>query len=305
MTFGMDLDFQPLKSSLTHTGRQLPPLIYGTAEITGPATVLAALKAGYRALDCACQPQYYHEHVVGAAITEALRPISQGGLGLERTDLYIQTKFTTLAGHTSDKAPYTSDDPTRLRVEKSLNMSLSKLGLDRVDALLLHGPLPTMAETLETWKAMESFVGDAVGELGVCNVTLEQLQTVWGDATIRPSIVQNRFWSRNDYDKDVRVFCSDHDIVYQAFWVLKANPHLLDSSLVGWLADRSGQTRQDVLYTLVLGLGRDASGVCVLNGTTREERMKSSLATISHLGLAPKMVREAFLAELCLEQKAV
>ncbi|EEU36147.1 uncharacterized protein NECHADRAFT_105652 [Fusarium vanettenii 77-13-4] len=255
----------------------VPPFLYGTAEKTDPTLILSALRVGYRALDCACQPQFYHEQAVGQAIASALSPVSQGGLGLRRSDLFIQTKFTTPSGHKPGLSPYLETDSPETKVKKSLKMSLTKLGVGYVDSLLLHGPMPTLEETLQIWAGMESVFGSKVRNLGLSNVSLEQLRVIHSHATIKPSMVQNRFWHHNHFDSAVRSFCVDHKMTYQAFWVLTGNPQLLDCNIVGWFAEKVGVSREDALFNLVLSLGRDGSRISVLNGTTNPARMVRSL----------------------------
>jgi diketogulonate reductase-like aldo/keto reductase len=229
----MAYDLQPLLPSPTLGGSVIPPLIYGTAEKTDFPLIVAALRAGYRAIDTACQPQYYHEDVVGDAIEVALAPVSQGGLGLDRKGLFVQTKFTTPAGQLQSSAPYEPLESPETKVRKCLAMSLAKMRIDYVDALLLHGPMATEKETLDIWRAMESVAKrNRISNLGISNVTIGQLELVWNHATQRPSVVQNRFWSHNLYDRDVREFCATNNVVYQAFWVLKANQFYLTAALL-------------------------------------------------------------------------
>ncbi|RMJ15430.1 hypothetical protein CDV36_004892 [Fusarium kuroshium] len=282
------------QSSLT----LVPPLVYGTAEKTDQSLILSALKFGYRALDCACQPHFYHERVVGQAIASALSPASQEGLGLHRKDLFIQTKFTTPAGHKPGLAPYIKEDTPEVKVRKSLDMSLTKLGVNYVDCLLLHGPMPTFKETLEIWTAMEIVSDSKVRKLGISNVSLEQLEGIYNAATVKPSIVQNRFWHYNNFDSAVRSFCVENNIHYQAFWVLTGNPQLLDSNFVGWFAEKLGAAREDALFNLVLSLGQDGAQVSVLNGTTNPARMARSLEVLRRVGDVPEIVRQGFVDEL-------
>ncbi|KAJ3459228.1 hypothetical protein MRS44_015301 [Fusarium solani] len=276
----------------------VPSFVYGTAEKTDPLLILSALRVGYRALDCACQAHFYDERAVGQAIASALSPVSQEGLGLHRNDLFIQTKFTTPASHKPGLAPYLEDDMPEVKVRKSLDMSLTSLGIDYVDCLLLHGPMPTFEETIEIWAAMESVFGDKVHRLGVSNVSLEQLEGIYNVATVKPSIVQNRFWPYNHFDSGARSFCAKNNIIYQAFWVLTGNPKLLDSNFVGWSAEKMGASREDALFSLVLSLGQDGPQVSVLNGTTNPERMFRSLEVTQRIGEVPEVVRRGFVDEL-------
>ena len=81
---------------------KMPPIVYGTAwkkERTAEL-VLAAVRAGFRGIDTACQPKHYHEAGVGDALVQLQAE------GVERDSLWIQTKFTPLAGQDPANCPY-------------------------------------------------------------------------------------------------------------------------------------------------------------------------------------------------------
>jgi len=68
-----------------------PHLVYGTAwkkEETA-RLVSEAVKSGFRFIDTACQPKHYNEAGVGNGWTAAAQE-----LGLSRSDIWLQTKFT-------------------------------------------------------------------------------------------------------------------------------------------------------------------------------------------------------------------
>ncbi|MGR9051636.1 MAG: aldo/keto reductase, partial [Gammaproteobacteria bacterium] len=88
-------------------GAPLPKIIYGTAwkqERTANLTETAVL-AGFRGIDTACQPKHYDEAGAGAALQRLKRR------GIERSDLYLQTKFTPLSGHDPLRIPYDREAP--------------------------------------------------------------------------------------------------------------------------------------------------------------------------------------------------
>lgn len=276
------------------SGTRIPRCIYGTAEKEDASLVFDAIKAGFRGLDSAAQPQSYDEEVVGEAIRRALDPPELGGLGLRREDLYVQTKFTTPRGQdfSSGNAPYDPEDPIPIKVSKSIESSLRKLGVTWIDTLLLHGPMPMIAETLEVWKAFESLVPHRTRNLGLSNVSLQEIESVCAEATIVPAVVQNRFLPRTRYNTDVRTFCVFRNINYQAFSIMRSNHHLLADNIVGWLAERTGSTRQEALFALVLSLGSNHS---VLIGTKDATKATSDLMAISRLGKVPGFVQQGFL----------
>jgi hypothetical protein len=117
-----------------------PPIVYGTAwkaERTGDL-VGQALRAGYRGIDTACQPKHYNEPGVGAAVAGAI----ESGL-VTRSQLWLQTKFTSLGGQDPAHVPYDHTAPIEEQVAQSLAASLQNLGTDYIDSLVLHSPLAT------------------------------------------------------------------------------------------------------------------------------------------------------------------
>lgn len=149
--------------------------------------------------------------------------------------------------------------------------------MDYLDAFLLHGPYDDDADTITAYKVFETFVPHRIRQLGVSNMSLKQLQTLYAAATVKPTIVQNRFMRDLSYGLEVRHFCADHAITYQAFYMLTHNPELLDSDVVASVAEKLGFEKEVAFYVLILSLG----DVQVLDGTTRAERMKADLTAIT------------------------
>ena len=185
--------FQPIVGSTTQNGVVVPPIIYGTAQKSDPAMIVSALVSEATALDSACQPKYYDEEVVGQGLQVAFQAKKDGGLGISRENIYIQSKFTTPSGHSSSTLPYLASDSLPTMVEKSIRLTLKRLQVQYLDTLLLHAPMSRMEETLEVWKAMESLVGKETRVIGICNVDILVLQELYDTAVVKPSIVQNRF----------------------------------------------------------------------------------------------------------------
>ena len=55
--------------------------------------MIRAIRAGYRGVDTACQPKHYREDLVGEALS-----ILAADYKIERSSLFIQTKFTPIDG---------------------------------------------------------------------------------------------------------------------------------------------------------------------------------------------------------------
>lgn len=148
-----------------------------------------------------------------------------------------------------------------------------------IDCIILHSPLENLSLTLEAWRAMEKFVPHKVLALGVSNISLAVLTSLYKFATIKPSVVQNRFFPGTRFDSAVRQFCREKNIIYQAFWTLSANPELLFSDPVSLIARSVTIAIETALYALILGIGN----IAVLNGTTAESRMASDREGLAKL----------------------
>lgn len=257
-------------------GVRVPWILYGTAWKKSDTEnfVRTAIRLGFRGIDTACQPKHYDEPGVGAGVAACLRgePVCNGNLA--REDLYLQTKFTALSGQDPARIPYDPKAPLPDQVRQSLAVSLRNLQTDYLDGLLLHSPLPSARQTLEVWKAMESLVDvRRVRQLGISNCyRLEQLETLCDSARIKPAVVQNRFHADTGYDREIRAFCRQHRLIYQSFWTLTANPHVLAHRAVTSLASKRCRTPAQILFRYLTQIE-----VVPLTGTRTETHMREDL----------------------------
>lgn len=252
-------------------------MLYGTAwkkeRTTGLVT--QALRAGFHAIDTAAQPKHYQEHLVGDGVRSFLATSK-----ISRKDLYLQTKFTSIDGQLPNNLPYDPSTSITEQVKASVASSLHNLrhndNLEEsyIDCLVLHSPLPTINETMEAWDAMSSFVPTKVHSLGISNTSLPILQHIWKHSTVKPKVVQNRFYSDTEWDVALREFCTQNGIQYQSFWTLTGNPELLHSPFIQRTAELMGVSVQVALYSLVQGLG-----ITPINGT--KSHIESDLAELS------------------------
>src|SRR5512143_938196 len=133
-----------------NNGVQMPALGLGVFQSPPDQTAAAvesALAAGYRLIDTAAA--YFNERQVGEGIRRA---------GISRDDVFIETKV------------WISDygyDATLHAFDKSAG----KLGVDKIDLLLLHQPLPSEFDrTLEAYRALETLLADGRARaIGVSN----------------------------------------------------------------------------------------------------------------------------------------
>jgi diketogulonate reductase-like aldo/keto reductase len=250
---------------------RLPRIIYGTAwkKADTARLVTLAIQTGFRGIDTACQPKHYDEAGVGTGVAASL------GQGLTRADLYLQTKFTSLSGQDPDRVPYDRTAPLPHQVAQSIAVSLTNLQTDYLDCVLLHSPMPTMTQTLSAWRALEAFVDTGqVRQLGISNCYRpDDLKGLYERARIKPAVVQNRFYADTNYDRDIRAYCDQHQIVYQSFWTLSANPRLMaHQSLTGPAATHK-RTPAQILFRYLTQIG-----VVPLTGTKSEIHMREDLS---------------------------
>lgn len=266
-----------------HMIQTIPAFIYGTAwkKDATADLVYQALTAGFTGIDTANQPKHYQESLVGSGLRKALQ---EGKV--KRNNTYLQTKYSAQAGQDLESIPYDANAPVSKQVQESVNTSLHHLraGGDHfddvegsyIDMLVLHSPMPTIAETMEVWETLEGYVPEKIRNLGICNCDLLTLMDIYERSRVKPAVVQNRFYPATKFDTGLRRFCREKFIIYQSFWTLTANPSLVWSVEVGQLANRLNISPQAALYCLVLGLGNTV----VLNGTKQDTRMRADLKAV-------------------------
>jgi len=248
-----------------------PSFIYGTAwkKDAPTALVRTAVTAGFKAIDTANQPRHYSEALVG----EALAALASEGIS--RDSLFLQTKFTPLGGH-DNRVPYEPQTDLTTQVNQSFESSLRHLGTDRVDSYLLHGPYsyPGLGhEDWEVWNTMEAiYESGRTGMIGISNVNAMQLAALITKANVKPMAVQNRCFANRGWDRDVRMICQQHGIIYQGFSLLTANPYVLQHPQVIAIAKRVGVNTPQVIFRFAM-----QAGMIPLTGTTSLDHMKQDL----------------------------
>jgi len=250
---------------------EFPSFIYGTAwkEDATAELVNMAVYNGFSGIDTANQPRHYQEHLVG----EALLKLS--GEGIKREELFLQSKFTPADGH-DHRIPYDPSADLTTQVKQSFESSLKNLHTDYLDSYLLHGPYsqPGLGnEDWEVWSIIEElYKSGKTRFIGISNVNIEQLELLTEKAEIKPMVVQNRCFAARGWDRAVRAFCRAHNIVYEGFSLLTANPFVLQDSMVQEIARRLGKSPEQVVFRFSIQIG-----ILPLTGTTSEQHMKEDL----------------------------
>jgi len=247
-------------------------MIYGTAwkKEQTDTLVSLAIENGFRAIDTACQPKHYNEKLVGDGIKNALEKNN-----LKREDLFIQTKFTPIDGQDINNIPYNPNDSLEDQINTSISVSLENLQTTHIDSLLLHSPLFPFSELSKAWSVFEEFYNQGIiKQIGISNCyNLAVFKKLYDDATIKPKVLQNRFYAQSGHDKELRKFCIEHDVSYQSFWSLTANPEILNSQLLYELSLKYQKTQIQIFYRYLTQIN-----ITPLNGTTSSEHMQEDLS---------------------------
>jgi len=154
-----------------NNGVQIPAIGLGVFQSSPDETVTAvehAIGHGYRLIDTAAS--YFNERQVGKGLRRS---------GISRDDVFIETKVWI--------SDYGYDATLH-----AFNKSAGKLGVERLDLLLLHQPLPSRFDlTLDAYRALEKLLGDGnVRAIGVSNFMPEHLQHLLAAATVVPAVNQ-------------------------------------------------------------------------------------------------------------------
>ena len=150
-----------------NNGVRMPLVGFGTWTLrgeTGKRCILDALETGYRLLDTA--QMYENENIVGAAVRES---------GLARHEIFLTTKLFE---------PSASYENAKHDIEKSL----SALGTDYIDLLLIHEPYDT---SLEMYRALcEAYRAGTVRAVGISNFNAREYRAFCRSCGIIPAVYQ-------------------------------------------------------------------------------------------------------------------
>lgn len=255
-----------------------PFFLYGTAWKEEQTAYLthSAIQAGFRGVDTANQRKHYFEEAVGEGLLYAYEH-----LGVTRQDLWLQTKFTHLAGQ-DHRLPYDPNAPVYEQVFKSFESSLAHLHTDTLDSYVLHGPSLRYGladEDWAAWMAMEDlFLKGKIHALGVSNMSAEQLQLLLDHARVPPRYLQNRCFAQLGWDREVRTMCHTHGIVYQGFSLLTANREVWKSSMLSQIAQQAQCTQAEVIFSFALALK-----MLPLTGTSNRLHMQNDLRSAAEM----------------------
>ncbi len=153
-----------------NNGVEIPQLGFGVFLVKPEETVRAvatALEIGYRHIDTA--QMYRNEKEVGQAIAES---------GLPRSEVFVTSKLN------NNKLGYDA-------ALVSFDETLAALGIEQIDLFLIHWPLATVRDFVESWKALERIYADGKARaIGVSNFQVAHLDRLFQESDIVPAVNQ-------------------------------------------------------------------------------------------------------------------
>lgn len=182
---------------ILNNGVEIPKIGFGVFQTPPDETrsaVEAALSTGYRHIDTAAA--YDNERGVGEAIVQS---------DVDRSEVLIEAKIWI-------------NDYGYDQTLHGFDKSAGKLGVDQIDLLILHQPLPSeFDKTREAYRALETLLADGkVHAIGVSNFMVEHLTALLDKATVVPAVNQIEI---HPYfvQREVQAFGAQRGILAQAW----------------------------------------------------------------------------------------
>jgi len=267
---------------VTQQGVEVPKVGLGTWQMdsgTAYQSVSSALEIGYRHIDTA--QLYENESAVGDAIADA---------EVDRSEVFLTTKV----------------DPTNRSVGDilaSARESVEKLGVDRVDLLLIHWPHP-LADTGTVMEGLNECVRqDLTRFIGVSNYSADRLDTareLSEEPIFANQVLFHPWWPQ----RELLSYCQRNDVILTGYSPLANGGAIGDETLaeVGTRYDKSGPqtairwaTQHENVVTIPMSTSRAhlAENIDVFDfKLTREEHDRITRPSRLKTGLA--MLRGQF-----------
>lgn len=232
-------------------GTTIPQLGFGVFKVDPDETeriVTDALEAGYRHIDTAAI--YGNEVGVGRAIAKS---------GIPRDELYITTKL------------WNSDQGTQSAYD-AIDLSLEKLGLDRVNLYLIHWPTPQRDLYAESWQALQKIRDDGkTDSIGVSNFQIPHLERIVAESGVVPAVNQIELHPTFQ-QRELRAWGAEHGMAIESWGPLGQGKYdLFGMPAIAEAAAAHGVTPAQVVIRWHL-----QSGIIVFPKSNSAERIQQN-----------------------------
>ncbi|MDB2107215.1 aldo/keto reductase [Clostridium paraputrificum] len=242
---------------LLNNNYKMPNIGFGTFRTpSGEETeqsVLNAIKAGYRHIDCAAA--YGNEKSVGESIRKS---------GVAREEIFVTSKLW-------------NDDKGYENTLAAFNRTLEDLQLEYLDLYLIHWPIAKASKenwkeaNSESWRALEELYNQGkIKAIGVSNFLEHHLEPLFETAKIKPMVNQIEFHP-GMLQKEIVEFCKKHNILVEA-WAPFSNGQVLNNPVLKEIADKYEKTVAQLTLRWII-----QKGIVPLPKSVTPERIKSNL----------------------------
>lgn len=182
------------------------------------ASVLSALKCGYRLVDTA--NAYVNEKAVGRAMKRS---------GLPREEIFLETKLW----------------PSFYEQDDAVDQTLARLDTAYIDLLLIHQPA---GNYIAGYQQMEkAYKEGKVRAIGLSNFTAAQIQEILDICEVKPAVLQTEVHPYSQ-EKELKAFLAKEEIVIQAWYPLgHGDKALIEEPLFTRLATKYGKTNAQII----------------------------------------------------------
>ena len=223
-------------------GVKIPKLGLGTWFIDDDKAedaVKEAVKLGYRLIDTA--QAYGNECGVGEGVRNC---------GLPRNEIFVTSKVAAEAKSYESAAA-------------SIDETLSKMGLDYIDMMIIHSPQPWaefriekryFKENKEVWRALEdAYTAGKIKAIGVSNFLQDDLENILADCKIKPMVNQILLHISNT-NTELVDFCNKNCILVEAYSPI-AHGEALKNDAITAMAKKYGVSTAQLCIRYVIQLG--------------------------------------------------
>jgi len=219
-----------------HDGKTIPQLGFGLWQVSAdkaPEIVENALATGYRLLDGA----YFYKNEAG--LGEGLRRSA-----VPRDEVFITTKVW-------------NNEQGRDKARFSVERSLKAIGVDALDLVLIHWPVPSQNLYVETWKAFIEMRDEGIiASIGVSNFNAVHLERIIEETGVTPVLNQIELNPKLQ-QPDMRAVNAKYGIVTQA-WTPLGKGRSFEAQEITQIAERTGKTPAQVILRWQIQLGVSA-----------------------------------------------